>query len=79
MLKMTCLTQCLENQLFFNSKYFSDILFNQDAQNVLTTGIHDTMKDMIAAFLGSILFCMVYVYEEKSGNNIFDDTLTSPL
>jgi len=51
-------------------EYFSDILFKQDAQNVLTTGIQDTMKDMIAAFLGSILFNILYVYGEKSGNNI---------
>jgi len=58
-------------------EYFSDILFNQDAQNVLTTGIHDTMKDMIAAFLGSILFSMVYVYEEKSGNNILINKITN--
>lgn len=50
-------------------EYFSDILFKQDAQNVLTTGIHDTMKDMIAAFLGSVLFSIVYVYEAKIGNN----------
>lgn len=51
-------------------EYFSDILFKQDAQNVLTTGIHDTMKDMIAAFLGSILFSIVYVYARKTSNNI---------
>lgn len=49
-------------------EYFGDILFKQDAQNVLTTGIHDTMKDMIAAFLGSILFSIIYMYEEKTGN-----------
>lgn len=58
-------------------EYFSDILFKQDAQNVLTTGIHDTMKDMIAAFLGSILFNIVYVYEVKSGNNIIANKLTA--
>lgn len=57
-------------------EYFSDILFKQDAQNVLTTGIHDTMKDMIAAFLGSILFSVMCVYEEKSGNNMLINKLT---
>lgn len=51
-------------------EYFSDMLFKQDAQNVLTTGIHDTMKDMIAAFLGSILFSVIYVYVEKTNNNV---------
>lgn len=58
-------------------EYFSDILFNQDAQNVLTTGIHDTMKDMIAAFIGSVLFNIVYVYEKKIGNNTIVNKLFS--
>jgi len=51
-------------------EYFSDMLFNQDAQNVLTTGINDTMKDMVAAFIGSLLFNIMYVYEEKTKSSI---------
>jgi len=51
-------------------EYFNDNLFGKDAQNVLTTGVDDTMKDMIAAFLGSILFNVMYIYEAKTGNKI---------
>lgn len=50
-------------------EYFSDLLFKQDAQNVLTTGIHDTMTDMIAAFIGSVLFSTFYIHKEKKDNN----------
>lgn len=56
-------------------EYFSDILFHKDAQNVLTTGINDTMKDMIAAFLGSCLFSVMYVYDEKSNGKVFINKL----
>jgi len=51
-------------------EYFGDKLFDKDAQNVLLTGVDDTMKDMLAAFIGSILFNMIYVYEVKTGNTI---------
>lgn len=51
-------------------EYFNDNLFGKDAQNVLTTGVDDTMKDMIAAFIGSILFNIMYIYEAKTGNTI---------
>ena len=58
-------------------EYFNDNIFGKDAQNVLTTGVDDTMKDMVAAFLGSILFSIMYVYEEKSGNNTIINNLVS--
>ena len=45
-------------------EFISDKLFDKDAQNVLTTGVDDTMKDMIVAALGTILYCILYVYEE---------------
>lgn len=51
-------------------EYFNDNLFGKDAQNVLTTGVDDTLKDMIAAFIGSILFNIMYIYEVKTGNTI---------
>ena len=35
------------------------------------------MRDMIAAFLGSILFSIMYIYGEKSGNNIIVNKLVS--
>lgn len=44
-------------------EFTSDQIFGKDAQNVLTTGIFDTMKDMIVAYLGSIFFCLMYAYE----------------
>lgn len=40
-------------------EYICDSVFKKDAQNVLTTGINDTMQDMIVATLGSILFLLV--------------------
>jgi len=51
-------------------EYFCDKMFGKDAQNVLTTGVNDTMNDMVAAFIGSIIFNIMYIYEEKTGNNI---------
>lgn len=45
-------------------EFTSDKLFGKDAQNVLTTGVDDTMKDMIVAALGTALYCILYVYEE---------------
>lgn len=52
-------------------EYFSDMIFNKDAQNVLTTGINVTMKDMVSAFLGSCLFCIIYIYDKKIKGNLF--------
>lgn len=39
-------------------EYISDYIFNKDAQNVLTTGVNDTMQDMIVATLGVLLFLL---------------------
>jgi len=44
-------------------EFTCDKLFDKDAQHVLTTGVDDTMKDMIVALLGSILFNICYIYE----------------
>jgi hypothetical protein len=52
------------------NEFIFDNLFNKDAQRVIATGVNDTMKDMIAAFLGSILFCIMYFYEEVTKNKI---------
>lgn len=51
-------------------EYLSSILFNVDPQKVITTGVHDTMNDMIVAFLGSVLVSLIYVYEYKYNVNI---------
>lgn len=50
-------------------EYFSDKIFSKDAQNVFTTGVNDTMDDMVAAFIGAILFSIIYIYEQKTKNN----------
>ena len=39
-------------------EYISDIIFDKDAQNVLKTGVNDTMQDLIVATLGSILLIL---------------------
>ncbi len=49
-------------------EYISDSIFNGNAQRVLSTGVSDTMQDMIAAFLGSIFFIIFYIL--KRGANI---------
>lgn len=52
-------------------EYTCDQLFQKDAQNVLTTGVGDTMQDMIAATIGSILVIIMYLYEVLSHSNWF--------
>lgn len=47
-----------------------DKLFDKDAQHVILTGVDDTMYDIIAAFLGTVLFNIVYIYEEKTQTKI---------
>ncbi len=51
-------------------EYTSDHIFNKDAQNVLTTGVNDTMKDIIVAALGTLLYCILYLYEELENKYI---------
>ena len=52
------------------AEFFSDKLFGNDDQGVVLTGVDDTMIDMIVAFLGSCIFCVGYVYEEKLKKNL---------
>lgn len=40
-----------------------DNLFDKDAQNVVATGVADTMWDMIMAFFGSIIVIILYIRE----------------
>ncbi len=49
-------------------EFTCDKLFDKDAQHVLTTGVDDTMKDMLVAFLGSIIFSSYYFVKQKSIN-----------
>lgn len=50
-------------------EFSADSIFGNDAQKVLTTGVTDTMKDMICALLGSILFLVAYIYDVISDKN----------
>lgn len=45
-------------------EFTSDKILKGDTQKVLETGVGDTMKDMIVAFLGSILTSIYYAYEK---------------
>ena len=51
-------------------EFTGDKLFGHDAQNVLTTGVDDTMKDMIVAVLATILYCIIYLYEITNNKKI---------
>lgn len=51
-------------------EYISSIIFNDDVQNVLTTGVSDTMEDIIASFIASIIFSTVYVFKRKKIDSI---------
>lgn len=47
-------------------EFIANILFGGDAQKVASTGVTDTMMDIIVAFLGSILYSIVYLFNKKS-------------
>lgn len=50
-------------------EFSADRIFGHNAQKVLETGVADTMKDMICALLGSMLFLIGYFYDIISGKN----------
>lgn len=52
-------------------EYSGDIIFEKDAQKVLTTGINDTMKDMICALIGSIIVIIWYLFEKTNNIQLF--------
>ena len=47
------------------TEFTIDKVLGTDTQKVLTTGVNDTMKDMICALLGAILYIVYYVYDIK--------------
>ena len=51
-------------------EFINDNIFGKDAQKVLSTGVSDTMFDMLAAFIFSIIFSTLYIIEEKLNKNI---------
>lgn len=46
-------------------EYLSSFYFHMDPQKVLSTGVNDTMGDIIVAFLGSVLVSISYYFENK--------------
>lgn len=46
-------------------EYTSDLLLHGDAQKVLTTGINDTMQDMLCAFASSTMCSILYCLHGK--------------
>ncbi len=50
-------------------EFFCDHITGGDCQYVVATGVHDTMEDMLVAFLGSILFGVYYYFEMRRGKN----------
>ena len=50
-------------------EFISNMIFHSDPQKVLTTGVNDTMKDIICALCGSILFVIMYLHYRNKKNN----------
>lgn len=44
-------------------EFSSDKILGGDTQKVLTTGVDDTMKDIICALFGGIIFTLYYLYD----------------
>lgn len=53
-------------------EFNNSIIFNMDVQKVLTSGVADTMKDIILSFLASILFAGWYLYNIKTKSKTID-------
>ena len=52
------------------TEFTIDKILGTDTQKVLTTGVNDTMKDMICALVGSILYSIYYLYSLSKKSNI---------
>lgn len=52
-------------------EFTCDKLFSKDAQHVLTTGVNDTMKDMIVAVLGTSSMAIIYLFEQTNKLKLF--------
>lgn len=51
------------------TEFTIDKTLGTDTQKVLTTGVNDTMKDMICALAGSILYSIYYLYNLNKKSN----------
>ena len=53
-------------------EYAISLFTSLDPQNVLTTGVHDTMQDMIVCLAGTLLFLIPeYIYFVKNRKDLF--------
>ncbi|MBE6138429.1 MAG: DUF2238 domain-containing protein [Firmicutes bacterium] len=50
-------------------EFTADSLLGGNAQRALETGVRDTMKDIICAFMGSILIVIPYIYKLSENND----------
>lgn len=51
-------------------EFSCDSILGNDAQRVISTGVNDTMLDIIMALLASILVTILYLYEETNNKSI---------
>lgn len=51
------------------TEFTIDKVLGTDTQKVLTTGVNDTMKDMICALFGSVLYSIYYLYNLNKKSN----------
>ena len=51
-------------------EYISSIIFKEDVQDVLKTGVRDTMEDIIVCLISCILFMIVYAFKSNKLENI---------
>ena len=47
------------------TEFSIDKLLNKDMQDVIKSGVDDTMKDIIVAIISAILAILSYIYENK--------------
>lgn len=64
-----CFAMCIA-AVWEIAEYVGFLLTGHDSQNVATTGIHDTMQDMIACLLGSLVLVLGTLRYVRSGKGL---------
>ena len=72
---MICFTLMIASLWEF-VEFASYVFLDLDVQHHLTTGVFDTMEDMLVAFLGSIIVSCVYLFDKRMNNNYFDKIIS---
>ena len=60
-------------------EFGADTFFGMNVQHSTTTGVRDTMEDMLIAFLGSLIVSISYLVENKIAKNGFLKRVVSDL